>query len=107
MDKLTCHRDVIFIRFYSGFLGEGSSPFTRTTKSLENAEFSRLFAFYFPLSHGGWGMHHLSILVHFQNADMAVGLLFLSLTNSISLLIILAVNSCVHFLYAPLPKQIL
>ena len=76
-------------------------------KSLENTEFSRLFAFYFPLSHGFRGTHHLSILVHFQNADMAVGLLFLSLTNSISLLIILAVNSCVHFLYAPLPKQIL
>ena len=76
-------------------------------KSLENSMFSRLFAFYFPLSHGGRGMHHLSIPVHFQNADMAVGLLFLSLTNLISLLIILAVNSCVHFLYAPLPKQIL
>ena len=72
-----------------------------------NRMFSRLFAFYFPLSHGGRGMHHLSIPVHFQNADMAVGLLFLSLTNLISLLIILAVNSCVHFLYAPLPKQIL
>ena len=28
-------------------------------KSLENTEFSRLFAFYFPLSHGGRGMHHL------------------------------------------------
>ena len=77
-------------------------------KSLENTEFSRLFAFLFPLSHGGrGGMHDLSIPVHFQNADMAVGLLFLSLTNLISLLIILAVNSCVHFLYAPLPKQIL
>ena len=76
-------------------------------KSLENTEFSRLFAFSFPLSHGGRGIHHLSILVPFQNADMAVGLLFLSLTNLISLLIILAVNSCVHFLYAPLPKQIL
>lgn len=85
----------------------GSSPVARTTKNLENTEFSRLFAFSFPLSHGGRGMHHLSILVHFQNADMAEGLLFLSLTNSISLLIILAVNSCIHFLYAPLPKQIL
>ena len=28
-------------------------------KSLENTEFSRLFAFSFPLSHGGRGMHHL------------------------------------------------
>lgn len=28
-------------------------------KSLENIEFSRLFAFYFPLSHGGRGMHRL------------------------------------------------
>ena len=26
-------------------------------KSLENTEFSRLFAFYFPLSHGGRWMH--------------------------------------------------
>ena len=26
-------------------------------KSLENTEFSRLFAFYFPLSHGGRGIH--------------------------------------------------
>ena len=97
-------------------LDSGSSDFTviqvqvllpAPPKSLENTEFSRLFAFSFPLSHGGHGMHHLSILVHFQNADMAVGLLFLSLTNLISLLIILAVNSCVHFLYALLPKQIL
>lgn len=32
MDKLTCHLDVIFIRVQSGFLGEGSSPFTRTKK---------------------------------------------------------------------------
>ena len=76
-------------------------------KSLENSVFSRLFDFSFPLSHGGRGMHHLSILVHFQNADMAVGLLFLSLTNLILLLIILAVNSCVYFLYASLPQQIL
>lgn len=28
-------------------------------KSLENNEFSRIFAFYFPLSHGGRGMDHL------------------------------------------------
>ena len=28
-------------------------------KSLENTGFSRLFAFYFPLSHGGRGMHDL------------------------------------------------
>ena len=28
-------------------------------KSLENSMFSRLFAFLFPLSHGGRGMHHL------------------------------------------------
>lgn len=29
MDRLTCHRDVITIRVRSGFLGKGSSPFTR------------------------------------------------------------------------------
>ena len=28
-----------------------------TPKSLENIEFSRLFAFYFPLSHGGRRIH--------------------------------------------------
>ena len=65
------------------------------------------FCFLFSVVTRRSGIHRLSILVHFQNADMAVGLLFLSLTNLISLLIILAVNSCVHFLYAPLPKQIL
>ena len=27
-------------------------------KSLENSVFSRLFAFYFPLSHGGQWMHY-------------------------------------------------
>ena len=49
------------------------SPFA-PPKSLENTEFSRLFAFSFPLSHGLQGMHDLSILVLFQNADMAVAL---------------------------------
>ncbi len=28
-------------------------------KSLENTEFSRLFAFSIPLSHSGYGMHYL------------------------------------------------
>ena len=49
-------------------LDSGSSDFTviqvqvllpAPPKSLENTEFSRLFAFSFPLSHGGRGMHHL------------------------------------------------
>ena len=97
---------------FSSGSGRGSSVKVQVLlpappKSLENAMFSRLFAFSFRCHTAVGGTHHLSILVHFQNADMAVGLLFLSLTNLISLLIILAVNSCVHFLYAPLPKQIL
>ena len=49
-------------------LDSGSSDFTviqvqvllpAPPKSLENTEFSRLFAFYFPLSHGFQGMHRL------------------------------------------------
>ena len=30
--RSTCHRDVVVIGFQSGFIGEGSNPFTRTTK---------------------------------------------------------------------------
>ena len=48
-------------------LDSGSSDFTviqvqvllpAPSKSLENTEFSRLFAFSFPLSHGGQWMHY-------------------------------------------------
>ena len=35
--------------------GSDLSSLTAPPKSLENTEFSRLFAFYFPLSHGGRG----------------------------------------------------
>ena len=76
-------------------------------KALKTLSFQGFLLFIFRCHTAVEGTHDLSILVPFQNADMAVGLLFLSLTNLISLLIILAVNSCVHFLYAPLPKQIL
>ena len=100
-------KTINFTELEKSGLGSDITALAAPPKSLENTEFSRLLAFLFPLSHGGRGTHHLSIPVHFQNADMAVGLLFLSLTNSISLLIILAVNSFVHFLYAHIPKQIL
>lgn len=76
-------------------------------KALKTLSFQGFLLFSFRCHTAVGGTHHLSIAVHFKNADMAVCLLFLSLTNLISLLIILAVNSCVHFLYAPLPKQIL
>ena len=100
-------KTINFTELEKSGLGSDITALAAPPKSLENTEFSRLLGFLFPLSHGGRGTHHRSIPVHFQNADMAVGLLFLSLTNSISLLIILAVNSFVHFLYAHIPKQIL
>ena len=63
-------KTINFTELEKSGLGSDINALAAPPKSLENAGFSRLFAF--PLSHGFQEIQHLRNLIHFQNTDMTV-----------------------------------